>query len=107
MVVQWSPDTSVLDFSVLLVGVLGVEGVAEAVAERVEGEDGQEERASGEDDEVGGCAEVLEAVDEQSSPAGGGRLCTQSDEAEEGFGEDRLRDREGCLDEYGACGVGE
>ncbi len=53
-----------------------------------------------------GCAQVLEAIDEQSPPARGRRLRAETDEAEERFSEDRLRDPEGGLDDHGpvVCG---
>jgi hypothetical protein len=75
---------------VRLPGVVGVEGVAEAIAERVQREDGQEQCRPWVDDEVWSCAQVLEPVDEKSTPARSRRLRAETDKAEKGFGKDRL-----------------
>src|SRR5579872_5655296 len=80
----------------LLSCAVGVEGVAQPVADEVDREQCQGDRERREENEVRGGADVLVAFGEQSPPARGGRLRTEAKEGEKRFGEDRLRDAEGC-----------
>ena len=84
----------------------GVEEVAEAVADEVEGEDAEGEGEGGEEHEVGGFEEVGAGVVEHGSPGWGGGLDAESEEAEGGFGEDGCGHTDGCLDEKGLEDVG-
>ncbi len=66
----------------------GVQGVSEAVAEEVEGEDAEGDGEGGKEDEVGSFEEVGAGGIEHGAPGGGGRLDAEAEKAESGFGED-------------------
>src|SRR5262245_16348728 len=65
-----------------------VEGVAQAVAEEVGGDDDDHDRQAGEGGDPGRVEQVLAAVGDHEAPLGGGRLGAQAEEAERGGGQD-------------------
>ena len=86
---------------------MGVEVVAEAVADEVEAENAEGYGHGGEEDEVRGLEEVGTGVVEHGSPGGGGRLDAEAEKAEGGFGEHGSCHADGGLDEQGLHNVGE
>ena len=64
----------------------GVEVVAEAVADEIEGEDAESEGDGGEEHQVRGFEHVGAGVVEHGSPGGSGGLDAEAEEAEGGFG---------------------
>ncbi len=90
-----------------LATVFGVEVVAKAVAEEVEGEDAEGDGHGREEDEVGGLEEVGAGVVEHGTPGGSGRLHTEAEEAEGGFGEHGGGHSDGCLYEEWLDDVGQ
>ncbi len=85
----------------------GVEEVAEAVADEVEGEYAEGEGEGGEEHEVGGLEEVGAGVVEHGTPGGGGGLDAEAEKAEGGFGKDGGSHADGGLDDEGLDNVGE
>src|SRR2546428_11739558 len=65
-----------------------IERVAEAVAQEVEGHQGQRERDGGRQHDVGGDADGVEAVGGHRAPGGRGWRHAQAEEAQEGFKKD-------------------
>src|SRR5215208_3600169 len=87
---------------------LDVEGVAEAVAEEVGGEDGEADRGAGGEPEpgLGGEGGGVAGLVEDGPPAGGGLGDAESEERQTGFGEDGAGDAEGTGDGERADDVG-
>ncbi len=76
----------------------GVEDVAQAVAQQVEGEDGDHDRDAGEDRDPRRGFEIGAAFVEHVAPGRGGRLGREAQVAERGLDEDRLRQGHRALD---------
>src|SRR5574341_1702657 len=87
--------------------VLGVQEVAQAVARQVEREGESEDGQAGPPGHPGGRFEELLGGVEHRAPARGGWLHAQPEEREDGFGDDRARDRDRGLDEESAEDVRE
>ena len=86
---------------------MGVEGVAEAVAEEVDAEDGEGDGEAGPDDAVRGEGQERDAVVEQAAPGGEVGREAQAEEAQGALGDDRRGDVQRGGDHYGAERVGE
>src|SRR3954465_5889705 len=78
---------------------LRVEGVAQSVANEVEGEDGDQNHQAGEGHYPPGAQDELAGVGQHSAPFRRRRLRAKSQEAERRRVEDRRRDAERCLDD--------
>ena len=87
-------------------GGVGVEGVAEAVAEEVDAEDGKGDGEAGPDDAVRGEGQERDAVVEQAAPGGEVGRESEAQEAQRALGGDRGGDVEGGGDHDRAEGVG-
>ena len=84
-----------------------IEGTAHTFAEEVEGDHRKEECRSGEKGEVPMVKRVVECLTEQSAPAGGGGLDTESEKTQSAFSKDRSGNTEGEADENGSCDIGQ
>ncbi len=86
---------------------LGIEEVAEAVAEEVEAEEGDGEEAGGEDQHPRVSLHPLSAFVEEDAPGAVWGLDAESEEAEDGLEENHGGDCERRVDDDRRKGVGE
>ena len=73
---------------------LGRQRFAQPVADEVEAEHQKRQHQNGRQDLIGQSGDVIEPVLNQRTDRAFGQHDTDADEAQEGFGEDRRRDRE-------------
>src|SRR6185437_6926445 len=85
----------------------GIEEIAEAVADEIEGEDAERDSGGREEDEVGRLEEVGAGVVEHGAPGGGRRLHTEAEKAERSLGEDGSGHADGSLHQYRLDDVGQ
>jgi hypothetical protein len=85
----------------------GVEVVAEAVADEVKGEDAECDGSCRKEDEIGRFEEVGAGIVEHGSPRRGGRLHTEAEKAEGGFGEDGTSHADRGLNQHGLDDIGQ
>src|SRR5471032_1373315 len=61
---------------------LGIEGVAQPIAQQIEGDHGHEDRRTREGDDPPGAQHELARIGQHGAPFGGGRLRAQSEETQ-------------------------
>src|SRR5262245_54244224 len=75
-----------------------VEGIAQAVADEIEGERKDEDGGTGYEDQPGGAQEIGLALEDHHAPGRGGRLDAAAEEGQHGFEEDGGGDAERRVD---------
>src|SRR3712207_6109341 len=88
-----------------ILAVLRIEGVAQAVADEVETEQGRDQENGGEDQHPSGVLNALGTLRDEHAPAGIRFLDAEAEEREEALEQDHLRHEERHVDDHGAEGV--
>ena len=90
----------------LILGGFGVDGIAEAIAEEVERQEGEAEEERGEEQQLGGDFHAVGAFLDEGTPGGIGSFHAEADEGEGGFREHDAGHSQGGVYHHGTQQIG-
>src|SRR5579862_1291685 len=106
-VAKWTSRSLISKIGAAISAILGIEGIAQPIADEVEAEQGHRHERAGEDQHPGITLHLLFAVGDEHAPGGQRLLDAEPQERQEAFGQDHGGDGERDVDDHGPEQVGD